>query len=283
MINHEKNKGLSAARLTGIYIAKGEYIIHCDSDDWVESNMYEQMLNKAKEEKADIVCAGFFYNDGGKVYVDTFSSQITTMSICDYLSKIPLGGKYSSLCNKLIKRELYFNNNVFPIEGISMWEDMIVTYRLVYYSKKIAVIPLPLYHYVFNGDSITSKEKFDKKIVQEQIKCAKIIDAFLKSNGKDEYEKYYLQIQFLMFMSKLPYLLNKQIRDLKLWQHTFQESNKYIMRYKELSFFRRCSYKVAAMGLSHLFVLFKDMYSFSKKFGVNAFRSCVGILNKQSK
>ena len=55
IINHEKNSGLVAARKTGLAHATGEYIIHCDSDDWVELNMYEKMYHAAKAADADMV------------------------------------------------------------------------------------------------------------------------------------------------------------------------------------------------------------------------------------
>mgnify|MGYP000541624267 CR=1 FL=1 len=47
IIEHEENRGLAMARNSGLLIAKGEYIIHCDSDDWVELDMYEEMYEKA--------------------------------------------------------------------------------------------------------------------------------------------------------------------------------------------------------------------------------------------
>ena len=59
IIHHEKNKGLVAARKTGLAHATGDYIIHCDSDDWVDLNLYETMYNKAVEVNADVVCCPF--------------------------------------------------------------------------------------------------------------------------------------------------------------------------------------------------------------------------------
>ena len=60
------NSGLPAVRRHGIQLAKGDYIIHCDSDDWVDIRMYETMYRKAMEENADIY--GFImYQMGMKV------------------------------------------------------------------------------------------------------------------------------------------------------------------------------------------------------------------------
>lgn len=47
----KKTWGLAMARNSGLLIAKGEYIIHCDSDDWVELDMYEEMYEKSTRKK----------------------------------------------------------------------------------------------------------------------------------------------------------------------------------------------------------------------------------------
>lgn len=66
IVHHEYNRGLAAARNTGRSIAQGEYIIDCDSDDWVERNMYELMYQKAKKTNADIVIC-----DWNEIYATT--------------------------------------------------------------------------------------------------------------------------------------------------------------------------------------------------------------------
>ena len=55
IIRHDVNKGLPAARNSGLAIATGEYIFHCDSDDFVEREMLEQLYQTAKKGDADIV------------------------------------------------------------------------------------------------------------------------------------------------------------------------------------------------------------------------------------
>jgi len=54
ILHHEKNKGLAQARQTGLKIASGEYIAHCDSDDWVDKDLYKIAHNKAKSESLDV-------------------------------------------------------------------------------------------------------------------------------------------------------------------------------------------------------------------------------------
>ena len=60
IVSHDVNKGLPAARNTGLAEAGGDYIYHCDSDDWVEPDMLEKMLKAAEEKDADIVYCDFF-------------------------------------------------------------------------------------------------------------------------------------------------------------------------------------------------------------------------------
>ena len=57
---HEQNQGLPAARNTGLAVATGEYVFHCDSDDFVEKDMLEEMYGAAKEKDADMVYCNFY-------------------------------------------------------------------------------------------------------------------------------------------------------------------------------------------------------------------------------
>ena len=63
---HKNNGGVASARQCGIENAKGEYTIHIDPDDWVESNMLEELYNKAIKEKADVVICDFYVEEKDK-------------------------------------------------------------------------------------------------------------------------------------------------------------------------------------------------------------------------
>lgn len=60
ILNHEENKGLPAARNTGLAVAVGNYIFHCDSDDFVEADMLEELYVRAQKIDADIVWCDWF-------------------------------------------------------------------------------------------------------------------------------------------------------------------------------------------------------------------------------
>lgn len=75
---HKSNGGVSSARQYGMEHAQGEYVIHADSDDWVEPNMLEELYSMAKTEDADVVICDFYSNKGSmQQYV---KQQPTTLS-----------------------------------------------------------------------------------------------------------------------------------------------------------------------------------------------------------
>lgn len=66
---HSENRGVSAARNTGLDIAQGEYIGFADSDDWIEPEMYETMIRTAQENEVDVVICGIKYVQESGEYI----------------------------------------------------------------------------------------------------------------------------------------------------------------------------------------------------------------------
>ena len=169
IIRHTKNQGVGKSRLDGLESATGEYIIHCDPDDWVEQEMYEKMLQKAEEDKADIVICDYieeneFENKVIKVNASGNQTEI--------LSKIIKGDIHNGLCNKLINRDLYLNYSITFQEGQNFWEDTSVVPRLFYVAKKISYLPQAFYNYYKNPQSYTNtiwKPEFSENIIQALI------------------------------------------------------------------------------------------------------------------
>ena len=145
------NSGPFAVRKKGIELSTGSYVIHCDSDDWVDVDMLQYMYKKAVSTMADIVICDYITinNDG---YTERHKGVLH-----DSWNKIFLNmlqAKISwSMCNKLINRKLYDNNIIFPT--YTNGEDMVVISQLVYYAKKIEYISKPYYFYYKNRFSIT--------------------------------------------------------------------------------------------------------------------------------
>lgn len=156
IINHEHNKGLAGSRLTGLNASTGYYIQNIDSDDYLDKNMIDEMVTLAEKESADITICDFMH-----IYPNHTKHLHVNPSLNPHilLQQVLAGEVHSSVCNKLIKRSLYFDNNIFPIEGLNMREDLSVMFRLLYFAKKIAYIPEPYYQYFKgNENSYTSSK-----------------------------------------------------------------------------------------------------------------------------
>lgn len=142
---HQKNGGLASARQTGLDVAQGEYVIVCDSDDWVEPNMYEVLYKTAKETDADIVICNYFaeYNDGRSIpHRIKFKENDGIVDNHDLLVRRP-GASWI----KLVKRSLFLETKAYYEPGISMGEDALIMYKLIIGSPKIVQIDTELYHY----------------------------------------------------------------------------------------------------------------------------------------
>lgn len=182
IIHHQFNRGSAAARNTGRSVAQGEYIIDCDSDDWIEKNMYELMYQKAQQTHADIVIC-----DWEEVYAikkkRIFTNPPTNNIEC--VVALLSGKIHGSVGNKLIKKELYTRNNITCKEGMNFCEDLYVTYRLFYFAKSIAYINLPLYYYNKTNLSSYTSNRLSKTSQQGLITLTKSIKEFFKEQQKE--------------------------------------------------------------------------------------------------
>lgn len=174
VIRHPRNMGLAAARNTALQHATGEYVLHVDSDDYLEPNAVEVLALKAQQENADIVVFDFFHEFKHKSVRVT--EQIPNDK-CDYILRLVRRQAVVGVCGKLIRRNLYVANGISAIEGLNFGEDYVVTPRLAYFAGKIDKLDLPLYHYIhFNSGSYTSA--VSDASIRNICKAVEILEAF---------------------------------------------------------------------------------------------------------
>lgn len=154
----EKNSGQAKVREWGMRNATGEFVIHCDSDDWIEKDMYLAMYEKAIEDNADIVICDFQYHDGVDKLHRLAGVNDTKKDIIDELLTHHLSW---SLCNKLFKRSLY-EGIIYP-KG-NMGEDFAQCMQMIIKSHRISYIPKPFYNYFMNPGSITRVVTSEQKL-----------------------------------------------------------------------------------------------------------------------
>lgn len=150
---HKRNEGVSAARQTGVELAQGEYVIHADSDDWVDQTMLEELYAKAENDDADVVICDFFSNtDTGQTLCKQRPSELKA----DVILRELFQQLHGSCCNKLVRQACYNKYNVRFPKGINHCEDLLFWTQLLQHNDvKVSYLPKAFYHYYVNSNSIT--------------------------------------------------------------------------------------------------------------------------------
>ena len=175
LIKHEKNKGSAAARNTALNIARGEFVICVDSDDWVEYNYLELLYKKAKESNSDITMCGLFkeYNNFSEIINYTFEKKY------DYIAALLNEKLPGWLWVKLFKLDFLRRNNIQLIDGLNICEDLIFCIKAFSSTDNISYVNQPLYHYnLTNQNSLTANLNADK--VQQLLSAVNLIEELLK-------------------------------------------------------------------------------------------------------
>lgn len=156
VIHHEHNKGLSAARNTGIREAKGEYIFFIDSDDYITPDCLESLWSLVeKYPNVDLVCGGYIgekwcnfnvLDKRIKEYVDNKK----------WILRNSLGSKLFPVVawNKLYRKELVTENQLYFKEGF-IYEDTNYLIKLPYFVNDIAFLKRNTYYYRANYRGIS--------------------------------------------------------------------------------------------------------------------------------
>lgn len=228
IINNECNKGLAESRDVGIRAATGDYVLNCDSDDWVELEMVETMYKKAIETNADIVCCNISNEYGTHSTIQQYAYAEETQE--NGLLDLRCYHFYTAVWNKLIRRNLFFIYNIWHYPGINMGEDSAMTIRLRYFSKKTVVVPKTFYHYNrMNVDSMCALPSMEG--VNQRLELVKKIEEFFEEQNASI--KYQRLVDYLKFTAKQPVL--RLYKNYKLWYSIFPESRRSIFHFKNLT------------------------------------------------
>ena len=227
LLVHAHNKGLPAARNTGLSVASGEYIFHCDSDDYVDVDMLERLYEEAIRKEAEIVwCDWFLTFEKNERYM----KQPEYMSSIDALKAMLSGGMKFNVWNKLVRRSLYIDNQIVFPDGYGMGEDMTMMMLFVH-AKKVTYLPNAFYHYVKLNTGAFSQTYSDKHLVELQHNVKRIVE-YIHHNFGNDLEK---ELAFFKLEVKFPFLISGDSKKYELWKKWYPESNAYILQNKNIS------------------------------------------------
>lgn len=241
----EQNSGQAKVREWGMRNATGEYVIHCDSDDWVDIHMYEDMYNKAINKGVDVVVCDYEVTDG--------ENNISRVKACHASTPEQLIDNFLfqrdpwSLCNKLFKKTAYYNI-VYP-QG-AMGEDMVICFQSTFNCKKIAYIEFPYYKYYLNPSSITKSVnrasciRRSNQLMENANVLLKIIDAH-NNNGK--YDAGIVVLQNFVRSVLYPLIHNKDYYF--LWRNLFGGINIKVLFSNNISILEKIRVVLAILHL----------------------------------
>lgn len=212
-IINQKNCGVYKTRCNGIEIAKGEYIVFLDADDFLTDNCIEKLYNSIISSKTDIVRCNFKHYKNNK-YIDNelkvkcgvFSKETYEESIYKY---VYTSFDFNSVCMQIIKKEIALLS-LQKKYNLKYGEDLIFNCALIDNSKSIMVIPDKLYIYRTNMNSYSKIKNYDViyNRTKDVLAYCKILNEYIdewKINNKKLFKRY---LSNLMYKNIIYQLMN---------------------------------------------------------------------------
>ena len=183
---HQRNGGVTEARIAGIIAASGNWITFVDGDDYIEPDMYATLLENALAHNADISHCGYqmvfpsrvdyYYNTKKTVVQDNYEGLRDLLS-GDFVEP--------GLWNKLIKAKIVKEvaSQGLIDASVKINEDLLMNYYFFRRSRKSIYYDICPYHYVLRkGSTATSKINFNK--LYDPIKVQNTILDDVKNDGR---------------------------------------------------------------------------------------------------
>ena len=184
---HEQNQGLPAARNTGLAVAKGEYVFHCDSDDFVEPDMYEKLYG-------GIVKYGTLIAQIGRDEIDAEGNMLPNIceppaepmvySAEEFLKELLMHRGDCSFCTKLVHRSL-FEDKGFPIGLLN--EDFRLLVEMLPQAGKLVSLPGQTYHVFYRiGSNSRKQNKEDfSRVFADSVDNADMVAGIVEREFED--------------------------------------------------------------------------------------------------
>ena len=183
---HKENGGPSAARNSGLEVARGDYIGYVDGDDFIEPDMYKDMLQACLGSGAQIaICAYREIGEGSRELIST--GNVIELSRQEALEWYISGHEqyhiYHSVWSKLFARELLFD---ITFEEGRKSEDIMYTTKALVKASKCVFLDTQYYNYVLDRQGSIMNSKLQERRFRDEIPFWKEQIAYLKDAGMQE-------------------------------------------------------------------------------------------------
>lgn len=157
---HKENGGLVSARLAGLAVSKGKYILHVDSDDWLMPHAISTLYDYAKQGDYDIVrgCNRRVYDDGSFTIERGYFYKGEVLGSEQYLEKVITVEFETYLWGALYKRELFSKETFEPILKISIGEDWLTNIAIGGKVNRVLCVEDVMYNYYISSNSMMQQQ-----------------------------------------------------------------------------------------------------------------------------
>lgn len=198
IIYEQENAGLSAARNSGIRLARGKYILFCDSDDALVQNCLLKLYNEMEANNLDLLIydAELRYENEKSTHDNLYNRPNICEDIIsgkEMLSSLLKDGYFlASSCLYIVQREILIKNGLRFEEGI-LHEDELFTPILLLYSQRVKHKNWMIYQRYIREGSIMTGRNLVKRMMGLKIVILKLID-YTNYNKLDKVEIYSLRV-----------------------------------------------------------------------------------------
>ncbi|MGN1328893.1 MAG: glycosyltransferase family 2 protein [Eubacterium sp.] len=157
IVIHQENSGVADARNKALDICTGDFVGFVDSDDFVDSDMFEILVKQLEENDADISRCTYkrIHDNSDSIEYIKNNKTISVKSGTEYLVDMFNDNTLNSPCwNKLYSKKIIGNNRF--LDGYKIGEDNYFNYQVIKNAQKIVLINQSLYNYTYRTASITS-------------------------------------------------------------------------------------------------------------------------------
>lgn len=215
---HQPNSGISAARNLALCHASGEYFTLVDADDFVCSDFCQILEQYLCFGEYDVLWIGTAHTRAYNPYkIGQAASVIPlTNEELEQLKSVPLYYDYrlnqpdsllrgispSTAWGSVFRRRIQSDNQIFFSKDVLMYEDGIFNLNMLHYCQSSGFLPLCMYQYMLNSESVTNrfrtdwKEKFSVRNSEAVRIMREVIGVSMEDTGSLYVQRYYASVVF---------------------------------------------------------------------------------------